>query len=176
MNIWYTYTGAIDAKNISDLIVWVNAQIYGGQIKKLTLFISSTGGDIDSAIRLHHYLKGIPVEVEIIGFGQIDSAANIIFLAAKNRKALKGCRFFLHEGTFTIASQSAALHVHEETLGLLQTLLKTTVGIIASETSKKTEDIESILKEGKILTTQEALEFGLVAEIIDKLPDSPNKK
>jgi ATP-dependent Clp protease protease subunit len=75
------------------------------QIKKLKLMLSSGGGDVDTAIRIYHYIKALPIEVETIGFSQIDSAANMVFLAGKKRTAIKGCRFFLHEGTFTIGNQ-----------------------------------------------------------------------
>jgi len=176
MNIWYTITGGIEPNTAQGLVTWVNGQIYTGQVTKLSLFLSSVGGDVDSAIRIYSFLKGLPIEVEIIGFSQIDSAANTIFLASKNRKALEGCRFFLHEGTFTIGNQTATLHAHEETLTVLRELLNRNVKIIATETKKTEKEIAGILKEGKIFNTKEALEFGIVTEIIEKLPNSPNKK
>ena len=170
-NIWYTHTGLIDAKSVADLIVWVNNQTQANSDDtRLTLFLSSTGGDIDSAVRAYSFLKGLPIDLEIIGFGQIDSAANTIFLASKTRKALKGCRFFLHEGTFSIGNPSAALHVHEETLRLLQNLLQKTIDIITSETGKNREEIIKILRDGQIFTAAEAVEFGLATEIIEKIP------
>ncbi|MCK9578005.1 ATP-dependent Clp protease proteolytic subunit [bacterium] len=176
MNIWYTITGGIDPNVAQGLIAWVNGQVYDGQVTKLTLFLSSVGGDIDSAIRIYSFLKGLPIEVEIIGFSQIDSAANTIFLASKNRKALKGCRFFLHEGTFTIGNQTATLHAHEETLTVLRELLNRNVKIISTETQKTESEIAQILKEGKIFNAKEAFDFGIVTEILERLPDSPIKK
>lgn len=176
MEIWYTITGAIDPNTAQQLIVWVNGQIYTSKVSKLTIFLSSVGGDIDSAIRIYSYLKGLPIEVETIGFSQIDSAANTIFLAGKNRKALRGCRFFLHEGTFTIGNQTAVLHAHEETLTVLRELLKRNIEIISNETGKDPKQIADVLREGKIYSTQEALNFGIVTEIIDKLPGSPSKQ
>lgn len=175
MELWYTITGGIDVNTAQNLIAWVNGQIYNSRITRLTLFLSSTGGDIDSAIRIYTYLKGLPFEVEIIGFSQIDSAANTIFLAGEKRKALKGCRFFLHEGSFTIANQTAALHTHEEMLTVLKELLNRNIEIIASETKKNKKDIADILRDGKIYSTQEALDFGIATEIIDKLPNTPVK-
>lgn len=176
MEIWYTITGGIDPNTAHQLITWVNGQLYNNdQVKKLVVFISSGGGDIDSAIRIYSYLKGLPIEVETVGFSQIDSAANTIFLAGSVRKALKGCRFFLHEGTFTIGNQTAVLHAHEETLVVLRELLKRNIEIIASETGKEQKQIGDILREGKIYTTKEALEFGLATESIEKLPLSPKQ-
>lgn len=174
MNIWYTITGGIDPNTAHQLVTWVNSQIFDGRVSKLTVFLSSIGGDVDSAIRIYAYLKGLPIEVETIGFSQIDSAANTIFLAGKVRKALDGCRFFLHEGTFTIGNQTASLHAHEETLTVLKELLKRNIEIIAVETKKDVKKIGDILKDGKIYSTKEALDFGIATEIIKNLPNSPN--
>lgn len=176
MNIWYTITGGIDVNVANSLITWVNTQIYQSNVTKLTLFISSTGGDIDSAIRVYSYLKGLPIQVETIGFSQIDSAANTIFLAGSNRKALQGCRFFLHEGTFTIGNQTAVMHAHEETLTILRELLKRNTNIIATETKKTEDEIKQILRDGKIFTANEAIDFGIATEVIDKLPNTPNRQ
>ena len=172
MHIWYTLTGRIDPNISHQLISWTNGQLFNGQITKLTIFLSSTGGDVDSALRIYSFLKGLPIEVEIIGFSQIDSAANTVFLAGSKRKALAGCRFFLHEGTFNIGNQGAALHVHEETINILQELLKRNIAVISKETGKSIKIVRNVLREGKILSTKQALDFGLVTEIIDKLPQS----
>jgi len=174
--IWFTITGVIDPNTAQQLTGFVNSQVFNNQtLSKLKVFISSIGGDIDSAIRIFYYLKGLPLEVETIGFSQIDSAANTIFLAGSVRKALKGCRFFLHEGTFTIGNPIASLHAHEETLTVLKTLLKRNIEIIATATGKKEKVISKILQEGKIYSAKEALDFGIVTEIIDKLPMHQSK-
>jgi ATP-dependent Clp protease protease subunit len=167
---WYTITGNIDASVGQAFFTYVNGQIYKTPIKRMKLMISSGGGDIDTAIRMYHYIKALPIEVETIGFSQIDSAANLIFLAGKTRVAIKGCRFFLHEGTFRITVPETALHVHEETLGVLKELLTRSINIIAQETGKKIEEIRSVLLESKILTDEEAKEYGIVHTIVDKLP------
>lgn len=94
MEIWYTYTGVINPDLIAGAISWLSNKVYQGKVTKLKFILSSTGGDIDSAIRLYDYLKALPFDVETIGFGQIDSAANVIFLAGIKRFAVKDCRFF----------------------------------------------------------------------------------
>lgn len=94
MEDWYTITGNIDANTAHQLITYVNGQIYRTDIKKLKLLISSGGGDVDSAIRIYSYLKALAIEIETIAFGQIDSAANIIYAAGKKRVAIKRLPFF----------------------------------------------------------------------------------
>ncbi len=173
--IWYTITGVIDPNIAQQLIMWVNQQVIGApaatlQNFKLIVLISSGGGDIDSAIRIYNYLKALPIVVETIGLSQVDSAANIIFLAGQRRSAVKRCRFFLHEGTFTIGNPTAPLGVHEETLSILKSLSMRHVDILTTELGKNPEEVRVLLNEGKILDIDAAISLGLVHQSIDKLP------
>ncbi len=172
--MWYTYTGAITPDLVANAIIWINGQLYNDKYSKLRFFLSSNGGDVDSAIRLYDFLKASQLEVETFGFGQVDSAANIIFLAGKRRFAIKNCRFFLHEGTFTIGNPTSALKVHEETLRILKELLMRTSKIISAETGKDLVTVRNTLSSGKIFTTEEAKRFGIVHEIIEKFPTKTN--
>ncbi|MBU6141679.1 ATP-dependent Clp protease proteolytic subunit [Patescibacteria group bacterium] len=167
---WYTITGGIDINTAHNLIVYVNTQLYNSNIKKLRILISSSGGDVDSAIRIFSYLKALSIEVETIALSQIDSAANIIYAAGAKRIAIKGCRFFLHEGTFTTGAQTAPLHNHEEALLLFKELYKKHVNILSKETGAKEEKIIDLFKESTVLTAEKAKELGLVHEILEKLP------
>jgi ATP-dependent Clp protease protease subunit len=167
---WYTITGGIDVNTAHNLITYINNQLYNSNIKRLKILISSPGGDVDSAIRIYSYLKALSIEIETIAFSQIDSAANIIYAAGGKRVAIKGCRFFLHEGTFTTGTQTTTLHNHEETMLIFKELLKKHVNILSKETGVKEKEINKLLHESTILTAEKAKELGLVHEILEKLP------
>lgn len=167
---WYTITGSIDQSVAHNLITWVNNAIYSSNIKKLKIIISSIGGDIDSAIRIYCYLKALPIDIEMIAFSQIDSAANIIYSAGSKRIAIKGCRFLLHEGIYTTGHKTTTLHNHGEDLVIFKELLKKSVSILSLETGKTEPEIEKLLQNSTILTSEEAKDLGLVTEILEKLP------
>ena len=167
---WYTITGAIDVNTAHGLITYVNGLIYNSDIKKLKIILSSNGGDVDSAIRIYSYLKSLSIEIEIIALSQIDSAANIIYAAGNKRIAIKGCRFFVHEGTFTNANQTATLHVHEEILLIFKELMKRHIKILSEGTGISEKEIMKLLKESTILTAERAKELGIVHEIVEKIP------
>lgn len=170
MEDWYTITGVIDINTAHQLITYINGQIYRTDIKKIKLLISSSGGDVDSAIRIYSFLKALSIDIETIAFSQIDSAANIIYATGNKRIAIKDCRFFLHEGTFTTGTQTTTLHNHEETLLIFKELFKKHINILSNETGKKEEEIKKLLQESTILTAEKAKELGLVHEILEKLP------
>ncbi|MEK7598043.1 MAG: ATP-dependent Clp protease proteolytic subunit [Patescibacteria group bacterium] len=168
--ITYTYTGGIEPNNVGGAIYWINNEINNKPlVRKLYFYLSSNGGDVDSAIRLYDFLKSLPIKVIMISFGQIDSAANTVYLAGEERISITNCRFFLHEGTFTM-NQASALHVHEESLIFLKELLRRTTEIISKETKKEFKEIQKILRDGTLLNTEEAKKFGIVHKIVDKLP------
>ncbi|MFA5131249.1 MAG: ATP-dependent Clp protease proteolytic subunit [Patescibacteria group bacterium] len=167
---WYTITGDIDTNIAQNLIVWVNNALYSSNIKRLKIIISSGGGDIDSAIRIYSYLKALPIEIEMIAFSQIDSAANVIFSAGSKRIAINGCRFLLHEGIFTSGHKTATLHNHDEALITFKELLKKSISIISQETGKTEAEIGNLMQNSTFLTTEEAKALGLVTEILEKMP------
>jgi ATP-dependent protease ClpP protease subunit len=112
----------------------------------------------------------LSIEIETVAFSQIDSAANIIYAAGNKRIAIKGCRFFLHEGTFTTGAQTTTLHNHKEAMLIFEELLKKHVSILSKETGKKEKEINKLLQESIILTAEKAKEIGFVHEILEKLP------
>lgn len=170
MNINYTITGVIDANVAQQMISWVNQHLNSGAaITGLKVYISSTGGDVDSAIRIYFYLKGLPFKVETIGISQIDSAANIIFLAGEERSALQGCRFFLHNIVFNTVPQSGHLIYFQEIIKNFEEMEKRHVSILMTELSKTEKQIKDILKDAKFHSPIEAKKLGLVTSIIDKL-------
>lgn len=176
MEDWYTITGYIDANTAQQLITYLNGQIYRTDIKKLKLIISSSGGDVDSAIRIYAYLKASPIEIETIALSQIDSAANIIYAAGNKRVAIKGCRFFLHEGTFTSAAQTTTLHNHEEAVLIFRELLKRHVQILSKTIGKTEDEIKKLLTASTVLNDEEAKKLGFVNEILERLPLSKQVK
>lgn len=170
MEIWFTLTGDVEKRNIQDAIQWINGELYAKPVKRLRLLIASGGGDMDSGVNMHMYLRALPVEVQTIGFGKVDAAAVPIFLGGKRRLAVEGCQFFFHEGRYTVEDKTAPIHVFEEALSTFKRNLHDSIYILAIETGNDTEAVANMLRKSKIMTTQEALDFGLCHEIIKQLP------
>ena len=147
--IWYTLTDVITPQKANDFITWVNGQAYEKDIKTLKVFLSSTGGDMDSAIRMYYYMKALPFTVETIAFSQIDSAANLIFLAGEKRFATTDCRFFLHEPTFTKDNPTGSLHAHEEAVKIFKTLAQRQVKILSNGIEKSESDTKKLWKKAR---------------------------
>ncbi len=170
MEIWYTLTGDIEKRAAQEAIASINNELYSKPVSRLRFMLASSGGDMDSGVNLHMYLKSLPIEVETIGFGKVDAAAIPIFLGGSRRLAVDGCQFFFHEGRYTITDSTAPIHVHEEAVSIFKRNLHETIYIIARETNNDTEVVANMLKRSKIMNVEEAKEFGLCHDIIEKLP------
>jgi ATP-dependent Clp protease protease subunit len=170
--IWYSLVGDITQDTAKQLIAWVNEKAYGNQLKTLKLFLSSEGGDVESALMIYHFIKSLPFETEITAFGKVGSAANIILVSSNKRSATQGCIFVLHEGTSTIHNTTASFHQHEDSMLWIKDRIARHVQVLATETGKQKEDIENAMAKTVFLNTEEAVDFGLIREIVESLPMS----
>ncbi|MGR2662496.1 ATP-dependent Clp protease proteolytic subunit [Chromobacterium haemolyticum] len=62
----------------------------------IDLHLSSSGGDLIAGFTAYHFLKSLPVPVRTHNLSNVESIANVIFLAGKERYANPGSRFLFH--------------------------------------------------------------------------------
>jgi ATP-dependent protease ClpP protease subunit len=69
-------------------------------IERVLLDVSSPGGEVASAMRLHRALLDTNFELVTRNVGEVASMGNLVFLAGDKRLALPGTTFLLHPVTF----------------------------------------------------------------------------
>ena len=85
MKPYYFLAGEINQTSVNNLIASMLARSVEEVRESANLYISSTGGDLDSAIRFYDFIKASDVKINTVGYGQIDSAAVLLFLAGDKR-------------------------------------------------------------------------------------------
>ena len=170
MEIWHTLTGSVDKKEVQDAIRYINDELYSKPVTVLRFLISSNSADIGSSLGLYTYLKALPIECETICFGEVDVGAAVIFLAGKRRLAVGGAQFFFREGRYTIAEVTAPVHAHEEAIAVFKRQLSELIYVIGKETGNDTEAVAAMLRRSKIMSGEEALQFGLAHRMLATLP------
>lgn len=160
----------VTEQSIRDAIIDIFKQFHQDSSVEITLYISSTGGDIDSAIRFYDFIKSTKINLKTVGFGQVDSAAVILLLSGTERTLIKDCRVRLHSPTYNGPQQSQVISVHLETLSLIQKLDERYFEIMSGELSKSKEELRNLLTQGKILNTTEALSMNIATKIEEQLP------
>jgi ATP-dependent Clp protease, protease subunit len=167
------YLVEVNVGNVNQLIGLINAQLRNN-VKKITVVISSTGGDAAAGFTAYNYLKGIPAEVTTFNIGNVDSAAAIMFCAGKNRYALRDTRFLLH-GTAINLPGNVAVNAEglESQLEVLKSMNHLVSHVISSTTNKKEVEVDQMIHGQVILTPDEAQKWGLIQEVRETFFD-PN--
>lgn len=139
-------------------------------VEKITLLISSPGGQVAAGLSLYNFLKGIPVQIETHNYGSINSIAIVVFCAGQKRYCVPNARFLMHGIGFNISQPTRfnEKHLDEKMKGLK--IDKANIVKVIAENCKKTEkEISDDIREVKVLNPEDAKDYGLVHEIKKEL-------
>jgi len=90
------FIAPVTTDTVNMLINIVNNQVRNGT-KKITIVVSSSGGDPSAAFAAYNYLRNVEAEITTFNGGTVDSAAMFIFCAGKFRYSLPSpSRFLMH--------------------------------------------------------------------------------
>ena len=131
----------------------------------INMLISSPGGHVESGDMIHDMIKFIRPTVRCIGSGWVASAGALIFVGAAkvNRYCLPNTRFLLHQPSGGIRGTSTDMMIQAEQVRIMRERLNQ---IFADATGQTLEKIEQDTQSDFWLTTQEALDYGLLGKVI----------
>ncbi|WP_195821268.1 ATP-dependent Clp protease proteolytic subunit [Roseobacter sp. MH60115] len=134
----------------------------------INVYISSPGGHVESGDMVHDVIKFIRPKVRAIGSGWVASAGALIFVgaAAENRYCLPNTRFLLHEPRGGIGGQATDMMIQAEQIRIMRARFHT---LFADATGQTPEKIAEDTGRDFWLTTQEALDYGLVGQVISSV-------
>ncbi|MBX8825352.1 ATP-dependent Clp protease proteolytic subunit [Ochrobactrum sp. SFR4] len=91
------FTAGVSTKSVSELIQAIdNLNANYKSLKKIYLYISSYGGDMDSGYAGYWAVKSSHVPITTVNLSTVMSSATMIFCGAKDRQSRKGGRFIMH--------------------------------------------------------------------------------
>lgn len=131
----------------------------------IQMLLSTYGGCVYDGLSLYDAVKNSNTEVDITCFGKIMSMGIIILLSAKTRKAYRNTTFMIHEGSSGFIGKVADM---EESVEESKRLREVIFDIIEKETKIPKAKLDEVRKSRMdwFLTAEEALEYGLITEII----------
>jgi ATP-dependent Clp protease protease subunit len=131
----------------------------------IRIVITSQGGHVDSGFAIHDVLRFIESPVVTIGAGWVASiAVPILFGAPKERRySLPHTRFLLHQPSGGAGGQATDIEIEAEEILRLRDLLNE---LIASETGQSVERVAQDSDRNFWMSAAQALEYGLVGQII----------
>lgn len=136
----------------------------------INMLISSPGGHVESGDMIHDVIGFIRPTVRTIGSGWVASAGALIFIGAKreNRFCLPNTRFLLHQPSGGIGGTSSDMMIQAEQIRQMRDRLNR---IFSEATGQSIERIEQDTRRDFWLTTEQALEYGLLGKVIHTIDE-----
>lgn len=163
----------INGEISQDLVGNVTSQLLAlasASSEPITLFIHSQGGHVESGDSIHDIIRSIDAKVRIIGNGWVASAGALIYVSVptKDRFCLPNTRFLLHQPSGGVRGSGSDIAIEAEEMVKMRRRLNE---IFAEQTGQPLEKIERDTQRNFWLTAEEAMDYGLVGSIIQKISD-----
>ena len=141
--------------------------------RDITIYINSPGGSFTSLMAIYDTLQYARPEITTVCLGQAASAAAVLRAAGTPRKRLAGpnARILIHQpATEGIYGQVSDLGIQAAEISRMPKLLEAT---LAKHSGRTPEQVRLDIERDKILTAQEAKEYGIIDEIIQSRKLAP---
>lgn len=162
-------TGGIDDE-ISDRVV---AQLLyldtNGSKKDILMIINSPGGAVTAGLAIFDTMQAIKAKVQTLCIGQAASMGAILMLGGTKGKrfCLPNARFLIHQPLGGAQGTSTDIEIQTEEILRIKAFL---TQLIAERTGQPLEKVIKDTDRDNFLSAQEAVEYGLVDEIVKTFP------
>lgn len=133
--------------------------------KDITLYVNSPGGYVSAGLAIYDTIQHIKPKVSTICIGSCISMGAILLAAgAKGKRyALPHSRVMIHQPSGGAGGQSSDIQIHAKEIVKTRDTL---VEILSRHCGQEEELVRSRIDRDFFMSAQEALEFGIVDEIL----------
>ena len=138
--------------------------------KDIALYVNSPGGSITAGLAIYDTMQYLKPDVSTLCVGQAASMAAVLLAAgsAGKRSVLPNSRVLIHQPLlYGLQGQQTDIDIHAKDLMRMRTRIEE---ILAQHTGKSVDVIHNDTERDKILTATEAVEYGLVDQVMDRRP------
>jgi ATP-dependent Clp protease protease subunit len=133
--------------------------------RDISIYINSPGGSFTALTAIYDTMQFVKPEIQTICMGQAASAAAVLLAAGTKGKrlALEHARVLIHQPSGGGEGQSSDIEIQAREILRMRSLLEQ---MLARHTGRDEELIRKDIERDKILTAAEAVEYGLVDEVV----------
>jgi ATP-dependent Clp protease protease subunit len=137
--------------------------------KDISLYINSPGGDITGLLAVYDTMKYIKPDVSTFCFGQAASAAAVLLAAGTKGKrfALPHARVLLHQPWGGVGGQASDIEIQAREILRMKDMLNL---MLANDTGQTVERITKDTDRDFIIGSEEAVEYGLIDDVLSARP------
>ncbi|MET8154423.1 ClpP family protease [Actinoplanes sp. NPDC049668] len=136
----------------------------------ISLYINSPGGSVSAGLAIYDTMRLIPNDVSTLAMGLAGSMGQFLLSAGTpgKRFSLPHAQILMHQGSAGFGGTAADVEIYAEQLERVgATLLRLT----AEHTGQPIETVERDSRRDRWFTAEEALEYGLIDHILDRVDD-----
>jgi ATP-dependent Clp protease protease subunit len=134
--------------------------------RDITMYINSPGGSFTSLMAIYDTMQYVRPDIATACIGQAASAAAVMLAGGTpgKRAALPNARILIHQPSMEGAyGQVSDLEIQAAEINRVRRQMET---MLSRHTNKDVEQVRKDIERDKILTAQEALEYGIIDEIM----------
>ena len=137
----------------------------------ISIYINSPGGSFTAMSSIYDTMQYIKPQISTICLGQASSAASLLLAAGTpgKRFILPHSRVMIHQPYAEGRGQGSDIEIQANEILRMRTEME---NILSLHTGKSVKDIQEDIERDKILTAEQAVEYGIVDKILNsrKLP------
>ncbi len=133
--------------------------------RDINIYINSPGGSFTALTAIYDTMQFIRPDVSTVCLGQAASAAAVLLGAgAKGKRfAVPNARILIHQPSGSGEGQSSDIEIQAREIMRMRALLER---MLSQHTGRPEEQVRIDINRDKILTADEAVEYGLVDEVL----------
>ena len=137
----------------------------------ITMFINSPGGVVTAGMAIYDTMQFIKPDVCTVVMGQACSMGSLLATAGAKgkRKMLPNARHMIHQPSGGAGGQATDMEIQVEEIIKMKKNL-TQIYVNHNSKGKTFEQFKNDMERDKFMNAEEALEYGLIDEIITKRP------
>ena len=139
--------------------------------RTISMYINSPGGSFTALTAIYDTMRYIKPDVQTVCLGQAASAAAVLLAAGTKgrRMALPNSRILIHQpATEGGYGQSSDLEIQANEILRIRGLME---NMLAADSGQSVEKVSKDIERDKYLTAQEAVEYGIIDDILTSLKD-----
>jgi ATP-dependent Clp protease protease subunit len=135
--------------------------------KEIFMYINSPGGVVTSGLSIYDTMQYIRPKVSTLCFGQAASMGSLLLTAGEPgmRYSLPNSRIMIHQPSGGFQGQATDIEIHAREILNLKARLNQ---IYVKHTGQKLSIIEKNMERDNFMTADQAKDFGLIDQIIEK--------
>ncbi len=133
--------------------------------RDIMIYINSPGGSFTALTAIYDTMQFVRPDVMTICLGQAASAAAVLLAggAKGKRMALEHSRILIHQPSSEGGGQASDIEIQAREIARMRTLLEE---LIVRHSTRSAEQIAQDIERDKILTATEAVEYGLIDQVL----------